>query len=166
MKRYIATFVIVLAGCASNVSHLEFVRFKNPDGDVISLTRDVAIIRGQSYRGRDCSTEFMFCVDYSGFFSIISPRKCQDIDGPPWRVGELLATALGLDHHRSRTMYGVNRGEMVAYTYSWGGNGVMGLVFDSTHKVANYKVLDAMGYRDSSIFYEKTSEAEFLPCSN
>ena len=157
---------ITLAGCASNAGFSEFARFKNPNGEVISLARDVAIIRGQTYQGRDCSSESMYCVDYSGYFSIISPKKCMDIDKSPWRVGRFLASALGLDYHTSTTMYGVNRGEMVAYTYSWDGGGVVGLVFDSTHKVANDKALDAMGYRDPSIFYEKTSEADFFPCSN
>ena len=157
---------ITLAGCASGAGFSELVRFKNSNGEVISLNRDVAIIREQTYYGRDCSSESMYCVDYAGFFSIIAPKKCMDIDRSPWRVGRLLASVLGLDYHTSTTMYGVSRGEMVAYTYAWDGAGIVGLVFDSAHKVANDNALDAMGYRDPSIFYEKASKANFFSCEN
>lgn len=166
MKSAMITCVcIALAGCASSADTIEFTRFENSSGEVISLTRNAVIIRGQTYLGRDCSTESMYCIDYSGYFSIIAPKKCSNIDKGPWRVGDLLVTALGLDYHTSTTMYGVNRGEMIAYTYSWDGNGIVGLVFDSIHKVANDKTLDAIGYRDPSMFYEKTSVANFLPCA-
>lgn len=164
MKCAIAMCVcMLLGGCHVNESSAGVVIFKNPNGDVISLSRDVAIIREQSYPGRDCSNESMHCIDYAGYFAIIAPRKCEDIHAR-WRVGELSATNLGVDHHRSRTMYGVNRGEMVAYVYSWDGNGIVGLAFDSKHKVGNYDALGGMGYRDSSIFYQKVRGADFLAC--
>jgi len=75
-----------------------------------------------------------------------------------------MVTVLGLDYHASTTMYGVNRGEMVAYIYSWDGSGVVGLMFDSTHKMANDRVMDVMGYRDPSIFYEKVNGLNFFAC--
>lgn len=165
MKHVMAICILILImGCGSNTTPADPVIFRSSGGDVISLTRDAAIIRGQSYLGRDCSNESMYCLDYSGYFSIIAPKKCKDIHGKLWRVGGLSATNLGVDHHRSRTMYGVNRGEMIAYDYSWDGNGVVGLAYDSKHQVGNSNALHAMGYRDPSIFYEKVNEAEFLAC--
>ena len=166
MKRIALTYILLLlSGCGFNEVRPESVAtFQNSAGDTISINRDRAIVRGKSYPGHDCSTGTMQCIDYSGYFSIISPRSCKDLDQYPWKVGTLLATNLGVDHHRSRTMYGVNLGEMIAYDYSWTGDGVVGLAFDSTHKIANSNALENIGYRDPSIFYEKVSGPAFMTC--
>ena len=164
MNRFsIALACLSVTGCASNLYITEFTKFENPNGAVILLARGKAIIQGREYIGRDCSNEVAYCVDYSGYFSIIAPRSCRDkFNSLP--VGGFTRTPLGEDHHRSRSMYGVDRGEMVAYFYSWHGEGVVGLTFDSVHKIANYEELQAIGYRDPSFFYEKTSGPDFFPC--
>lgn len=164
MNRFFAVIVFVaIPWHASCFNASEYAKFENPDGAIILLSQDIAVIQGKTYLGHDCSTRSMYCVDYSGYFSIIAPKSCRDIF-KPLRVDGLARTPLGSDHHRSRSMYGVNRGEMVAYLYSWYGAGVVGLAFDSIHKVANFEALQAMGYRDPSIFYEKTDGADLFPC--
>jgi hypothetical protein len=156
---------ILLAGCAARELRQEpFSTFKNSNGDVISISRNQAIVRGISFEGRDCGTKDMQCVDYSGYFAIVAPRHCQDGDKHPWRAGSLVTTPLGSDYHNSQTMYGVNLGEMVAYVYSWDGDGVVGLAFDGIHRVANSDALEKMGYRDSSIFYNKEPGSAFMAC--
>ena len=139
--------------------------FRNSDGETISLTNHAAVIHGKEYLGRDCSSEFMLCVDYAGYFSIITPKKCTSLKLKAWKASNYSTTQLGVDHHHFASMYGVNHGEMVAYTYLWDGGGVIGLMFDAIHKLADPKELDRIGYRDPSFFYDKISGDPFMACS-
>ena len=157
---------LLLTSCwAEGLPQETVATFKSPDGNIIFMSRNQAIIQGTHYKGNDCSTKHIQCIDYSGYFSIIAPKRCKDMDKTQIRSGSLVTTPLGLDHHNSATMYGVNRGEMVAYIYSWNGDGVVGLAFDGTHKIASPIELQKMGYRDPSIFYRKTAGPAFLPCT-
>jgi len=154
-------------GCAAKTQHLtdKYV-FVNGYGETISITYSGAVVAGNYYPAKKCSTGSITCIKYGSLFAVMAPLYCDNIDDYKWS-GDGVSTFLMAvtPHNPKNVLLSTTYGGWVSFGYD-GEGGVTELYYDPSAQIGVKEIWYGTDYTDlKKVVYKKMGARKFMPCA-